>query len=97
MGGREDIPFLAHELQVDEIIVALPSASRSEVREILQICQRTGCELKVLPGLYQMINGEVVSKYYVDRSEKIINEVLYENGNVVNNNSTYKEAKRNTL
>ena len=31
MGGREDIPFLAHELQIDEIVVALPSASRAEV------------------------------------------------------------------
>lgn len=59
MGGREDIPFLAHELQIDEIVVALPSASRAEVKEILQICQETGCELNVLPGLYQMINGEV--------------------------------------
>ena len=59
MGGREDICFLAHELQIDEIVVALPSASRSEVKEILQLCQETGCELKVLPGLYQVITGEV--------------------------------------
>ena len=63
MGGREEIRFLAHEMNVDEIVVALPSAPQSEVREILQICQETGCELKVLPGLYQMITGEVsVSK-----------------------------------
>lgn len=63
MGGRDDIRYLAHELQIDEIIVALPSATQSQVKEILQICQETGCELKVLPGLYQMINGEIsVSK-----------------------------------
>jgi FlaA1/EpsC-like NDP-sugar epimerase len=63
MGGREEIRFLAHEMNVDEIVIALPSAPQSEVREILQICQETGCELKVLPGLYQMITGEVsVSK-----------------------------------
>lgn len=63
MGGRDDIRFLAHELQIDEIIVALPSAPQAQVKEILQICQETGCELKVLPGLYQMINGEIsVSK-----------------------------------
>ena len=59
MGRREDICFLAHELHIDEIVVALPSAPQSEVKEILQICQETGCELKVLPGLYQMINGDV--------------------------------------
>ena len=59
MGGRDDICFLAHELNIDEIVVAMPSASQAEVREVLQICQKTDCELKVLPGLYQMINGEV--------------------------------------
>ena len=63
MGGRDDIRYLAHELQIDEIIVALPSASQSQVKEILQMCQETSCALKVLPGLYQMINGEIsVSK-----------------------------------
>lgn len=63
MGGRGDIRFLAHELQIDEIVIALPSAPQSQVKEILQICQETGCELRVLPGLYQMINGEIsVSK-----------------------------------
>ena len=63
MGGRDDIRFLAHELQIEEIVVALPSAPQSQVKEILQLCQETGCELKVLPGLYQMINGEIsVSK-----------------------------------
>lgn len=59
MGTRNDIGFLAREMNVDEIIVALPSVPQSEVREILQICQETGCKLKVLPGIYQMINGEV--------------------------------------
>ncbi len=59
MGTRNDIRFLAHELHIDEIVVALPSASQPEVRKILQICQETGCDLRVLPGIYQMINGEV--------------------------------------
>lgn len=63
MGGRDDIRYLAHELEIDEIVVAMPSASQKDVKEILQICQETECELRVLPGLYQMINGEVsVSK-----------------------------------
>ena len=54
MGGRDDIRFWAHELQIEEIVVALPSAPQTQVKEILQLCQETGCELKVLPGLYQM-------------------------------------------
>ena len=39
--------------------MAMPSAPRSEVKEILNICKETDCELRVLPGLYQMIKGEV--------------------------------------
>ena len=63
MGGREDICRLAYELKIDEIIVAMPSVSQAEVKEVLNICQETNCKLKVLPGLYQMIKGEVsVSK-----------------------------------
>ena len=63
MGGREDICRLAYELKIDEIIVAMPSVSQAEVKEGLNICQETNCKLKVLPGLYQMIKGEVsVSK-----------------------------------
>ena len=59
MGGREDIVRLAEELKIDEIIVAMPSAPQSEIRDILNICKETGCEMRVLPGLYQMIKGEV--------------------------------------
>ena len=59
MGTRTDILYLAHELDIDEIVVALPSVSQKEVSAILQICQKTDCQLRVLPGLYQMINGEV--------------------------------------
>lgn len=63
MGGRDDICRLAYELNIDEIIVAMPSAPQSEVTEVLNICKEANCKLKVLPGLYQMIKGEVsVSK-----------------------------------
>ncbi len=48
---------------VDEIIVAMPSAPRTEIREILDICKDTNCKLRSLPGMYQLVNGEVnVSK-----------------------------------
>lgn len=63
VGGRADIPYWAKEMSVDQIILAIPSAPQSEIKQILKICQETMCEVKMLPGLYQMINGEVsVSK-----------------------------------
>ena len=51
------------ELDVKEIIIAIPTASSREMKEILNICKGTCCELKRLPGMYQLVNGEVsVSK-----------------------------------
>lgn len=63
VGGREKIVECADVYDVDEIIVALPSAPRTEIREILEICKDTNCKLRSLPGVYQLVNGEVnVSK-----------------------------------
>lgn len=42
-----------------EIIIAMPSASPKQMKGILDICKETGCELKRLPGIYQLVNGEV--------------------------------------
>ena len=49
MGGRGDICRLVRELKIEEIIVAMPSAPRSEVKEILNICKETECELRFCP------------------------------------------------
>lgn len=59
LGGRERIIESAKKYHVSEIIVAMPSASPKEVKDILDICKQTGCELKRLPGIYQLVNGDV--------------------------------------
>ncbi len=62
-GNRKDICRLAEEYHIDEIMIAIPSASHAEIQELLDICSQTSCKLKVLPGIYQLVNGEVsVSK-----------------------------------
>ncbi len=58
MGGRQLIPVLAEE--VDEIIVAMPAVKKSKVKEIIEICRKTKCEVKTLPGMYQFMNGDVM-------------------------------------
>lgn len=58
VGGRDKIVSMVHENGVNEIIVAMPSASKKQVKEILEICQQTESELKILPGVYQFVNGE---------------------------------------
>ena len=63
VGDSSTIVRNAKELRVDEIIIAIPSASVSQIREVLDICKETSCELKRLPGIYQLVNGEIsVSK-----------------------------------
>ena len=58
-GSREDIIEDAARYDIDEIIIAMPSASGKNLKDILDICKETKCELKTLPGIYQLVNGEV--------------------------------------
>lgn len=58
-GSRENIPELVKEYQVDDIYIAIPSASAKDRKNIIEICRKTGCNIKTLPGIYQLINGEV--------------------------------------
>ena len=59
VGGRNEILSAVKKFGIDKIFVALPTAKRSDIRDILNICNETGCELKSLPGTFQLINGEV--------------------------------------
>ena len=59
VGGREEILKAAQEYSVDEIFLAIPSATVQQKRDILNICNETGCKLKQLPGLYQLVNGDI--------------------------------------
>lgn len=58
-GGRDKITECADLYGIDEIILAMPAASRKEMGEILSICKETSCKLRTLPGMYQLINGDV--------------------------------------
>ncbi len=62
-GNRYDIPELVIKHKVQTIIISIPSAKPKEISAILEICKETTCQIKVLPGLYQMVKGDVsVSK-----------------------------------
>ena len=62
-GNRYDIPQLVEKYKVDKIYVAAPSAPAKEIKKILEICRETNCQLKILPGIFQLLNGDVsVSK-----------------------------------
>ena len=59
VGNRNQIKEYARYYDIDEIIFAIPSASQDTKREILNICKETNCNLKIIPGVYQMMDGEI--------------------------------------
>ena len=63
VGNRHDIGDAVKQYKISKIIFAIPSCPAAVRKEILDICTTTGCEVQMLPGIYQMVNGEVsVSK-----------------------------------
>ena len=63
VGGRSDILEMVERYKISKIILAIPSAGAKARKEILDICSTTGCEVQTLPGIYQMVNGDIsVSK-----------------------------------
>jgi len=59
VGGREDILHAVEKYNINKIFVAIPSASAENKRDILNICKETNCDLKILPGMYQFVLGDV--------------------------------------
>lgn len=60
LGSREDIPEIVERYEVDEIIIAIPSASGDAIREIVEICKETrAASLKILPGVYDILSGKI--------------------------------------
>ena len=63
VGGRDDILANVEKYNINKIYIAIPSASAKDKKEILDICKEANCEIKILPGMYQFVLGDVtVSK-----------------------------------
>ena len=60
-GGRDSILEAAERYGVTKIFLAIPSASMAERRDIISICNETGCEIKNLPGMYQFFTGQLTA------------------------------------
>ncbi len=59
VGSKETIPSMAKKYNIEEIIIAIPTLKESKKKELLEICQETACKIKILPGIYQMVNEEI--------------------------------------
>ena len=58
-GTRDNILDCVNIYKINEIIIAMPSVSKKTIKEIVEICNQTSCELKILPGIYQFMNNEI--------------------------------------
>lgn len=59
LGHRDAIPRIVKEYRVEEVVIAMPSVKRSVLREIVEICQETPAKIKILPGVFDLIDGNV--------------------------------------
>ena len=59
VGDRTDIPDAVKKYNIDRIVFAIPSAKAATRKEILDICSSTGCKVQMVPGIFQLVNGEV--------------------------------------
>ena len=59
LGTCENVVEIAKSVNADTIIIAIPSSDAKNVKRISQLCLATNCDVKTLPGLYQLIDGEV--------------------------------------
>ena len=59
VGNRHDIPEMVVKYNINKIIYAVPTTAGKDRKEILNICKDTGCQVQVIPGIYQMVDGKV--------------------------------------
>lgn len=62
VGGRDDIFANVEKYEIKKIYLAIPAATAENRRDILNICKETDCEIKALPGIYQLASGQVSIK-----------------------------------
>ena len=61
VGDRKDIISAAESYGIDKIIFAIPSGDAKDRKEILELCSKTKCKVEIIPGLYQMVSGQLTA------------------------------------
>lgn len=93
-GGRNEIFTCVEKHNIDKIFLAIPSATAEQKRDILNICKETDCELKNLPGIYQLYNGEVTVANMRDVS---VEDLLGREPIQVDNNQIFDDLSGKTI
>jgi FlaA1/EpsC-like NDP-sugar epimerase len=59
LGERASIPALVRDLEIDEVLIAMPTAPGRAIREIKELCETIRVPYKTVPGMYELLNGAV--------------------------------------
>lgn len=59
LGTTRDLSDIVADQSIDDIVIAIPSADGEEIRRIVNLCQKTNCHVKIMPGIYEMVNDTV--------------------------------------
>ena len=94
VGGRDDILANVEKYTIKKILIAIPSASAEDKRDILNICKETGCEMKNLPGVYQLLSGRVTMASMKDVA---VEDLLGREPVKVNMSEIYREIQGKTI
>ncbi|MBN1920411.1 MAG: polysaccharide biosynthesis protein [Anaerolineae bacterium] len=62
LGAVKDLPELVRKHKVEQVLIAIPSASPSQIRRIVDRCQVAGAEPRILPGFYELLSGRVQAR-----------------------------------
>ncbi|MDD3840451.1 MAG: nucleoside-diphosphate sugar epimerase/dehydratase, partial [Clostridia bacterium] len=66
VGDRTRIEKTVKEEDIKQVVIAMPSVKGSNIREVVDICKRTRCKLKILPGVFELLNGTVTASQLRD-------------------------------
>lgn len=94
VGGRQHITASVKKYNIDKIYLAIPSATNEQKKEILDICKETGCEIKILPGIGQLVSGQVTLG---DMREAAVEDLLGRDPIRVNMDEIYEYIRGKTI
>ena len=95
LGGRKDIFKICDREHVDEIVIAIPSLDRENLSELIDICNKTTCNVKVLPNIEQLIDANEIS---YNKTKKIeIEDLLTRDPIVLNDQEIASDIEGETI
>lgn len=59
LGNHQDIPDLVKQFNVNQVIIAMPTAPGKTIRTVVSICEKAGVKTKIIPGIFDLIDGRV--------------------------------------